>query len=263
LLGSVVGRDNAAAALRETLMAASVEDDGLAIDPARPTTIKTRVVAHAQQVVRTDLETRSPLSPQVEADLVKWICERVSEADAVLISDYGKGVMTGTAATASIDAARREHKPVVVDAKGGHFSKYRGATVIAPNVHDAGEAANIHIEKEEHLREAARRLSDACGGAALLITRGAAGMTLFSVDDPLHVPAETHEVYDVTGAGDTVVAVLAVALGRNVPLPDAVRLANLAAGIVVGKVGTATVTLAELEGHPAVARATAGGQRCP
>jgi rfaE bifunctional protein kinase chain/domain len=247
LLGGVVGDDTSGATLRESLTAAGVEADGLAIDPLRPTTTKTRVVAHAQQVVRTDSETRGPLPPQIEAELVGWVRGRMSEADTLLISDYGKGVLSGAAAPASIDAARREGKPVVVDAKGVHYSKYRGATVITPNVRDAAQAANIHIEQEEHLREAARRLSAACGGAALLITRGAAGMTLFSVDHPLHVPAEAHEVYDVTGAGDTVVAVLAVALGRNVPLPDAVRVANAAAGIVVGKVGTSAVTLGELE----------------
>jgi D-glycero-beta-D-manno-heptose-7-phosphate kinase len=251
LLGGVVGDDPAAAALRETLTTADVQTDGIATDPQRPTTTKTRVIAHAQQVVRTDSETRDPPSAQLEADLVDWVRSCVPEADALLISDYGKGVVSAEVAKGSIEAARGAGKPVVVDAKGIHYSNYSGATVITPNAQDAGRAANVHIEGEEDLREVARRLSEACGGAALLITRGAAGMTLFSVEHPLHVPAETHEVYDVTGAGDTVVAVLAVALARNVPLPDAVGLANAAAGIVVGKVGTSTVALAELERHVA------------
>jgi rfaE bifunctional protein kinase chain/domain len=247
LLGGIVGSDPAAAALRETLTAAGIDADGLVVDSERPTTTKTRVIAHAQQVVRADAETRSPPPAEVESGLVGWLEGRIGEADALLISDYGKGVVSATVARASIDAARAAGKPVVVDAKGIHYSNYRGATVITPNVHDAGRAANVHIEDEDHLREAARRLSEACGGAALLITRGASGMTLFSVDHPIHVPTEAKEVYDVTGAGDTVVAVIAVALGRDLPLPDAVRLANAAAGKVVGKVGTSTVTLAELE----------------
>ena len=249
LLAGVVGEDAAASALREALTTAGVQLDGVATDPQRPTTTKTRVIAHAQQVVRTDSETRSPPPGKVEADLVDWVRSQISEADALLISDYGKGVVSPAVAKGSIDAARGASKPVVVDAKGIHYSNYRGATVITPNLQDAGRAANVHIEKEEDLREAARRLTEACGGAALLITRGAAGMTLFSVEHPLDVPAETQEVYDVTGAGDTVVAVLAVALARDVPLPDAVGLANAAAGIVVGKVGTSTVALSELEGH--------------
>lgn len=247
LLAGVVGDDAPAEALLGALADTGVERAGLMAEPGRPTTTKVRVVAHAQQVVRADSESRNPLPDDLETGLINWVRDGMADADALLISDYGKGVVSDAVAKASIDAARELDKPVVVDSKGIHYSKYRGATVITPNVHDAEKAANVHIEGEEHLREAAKRLSDACGGAALLITRGAAGMTLFSVEHPLHVPAEAQDVYDVTGAGDTVVAVLAVALGRGMALPDAVRLANAAAGIVVGKVGTSTVTLAELE----------------
>ena len=246
-LGGIVGDDAAGAALRAGLTEGGVETSGLAVDPDRPTTTKTRVIAHAQQVVRTDSELRSEPPPALADELAGWVRERFPAADALLISDYGKGVVSETLANAAIEAASDAGKPVIVDSKGVHYSKYRGATVITPNVHDAGKAANVHIEDEDHLREAARRLTEVCDGAALLITRGAAGMTLFSVDHPLHVPTEAQEVFDVTGAGDTVVAVLAVALGRGVALPDAVRLANAAAGIVVGKVGTSSVTLAELE----------------
>lgn len=247
LLGGLVGEDSGARDLREALTASGVESDGLVADPARSTTRKTRVIAHAQQVVRTDAESRTPIADEPARRLGDWVRERLTEADAVLISDYGKGVVSEPVAEACIAEARGAGKPVVVDSKGTHYSKYRDATVITPNVQDAGRAANVHIENEEHLREAARRISEVCGGAALLITRGADGMTLFSVEHPLHVPAEAHEVYDVTGAGDTVVAMLAVALGRGRSLPEAVRLANAAAGIVVGKVGTSTVTLGELE----------------
>ena len=134
----------------------------------------------------------------------------------------------------------------MVDPKGIDYGNYRGATVLTPNAHDAGQAANVHIEGDDDLLKAARRLSELCGDAALLVTRGAAGMSLFASDGRIDVPAQARAVYDVTGAGDTVVAVLAVALGRGVPLPEAVDLANAAAGIVVGKVGTSTVTLDEI-----------------
>jgi D-beta-D-heptose 7-phosphate kinase/D-beta-D-heptose 1-phosphate adenosyltransferase len=164
----------------------------------------------------------------------------------VVISDYRKGVVSAAVAQGIIAAAAAAGKPVVVDPKGLDYANYRGATVITPNAHDAAQAANVHMESEDDLLKAARRLSELCGDAALLVTRGAAGMTLFAGNGRIEVPAEARAVYDVTGAGDTVVAVLAVALGRGLPLADAVGLANTAAGIVVGKVGTSTVTLEEL-----------------
>ena len=246
LLGGAVGDDPAAAAVRDALTATGVEPSGLVVDRSRPTTTKTRVIAHAQQVVRTDLEDRAPLPPAVEAELLDWVRHRLPEADAVVISDYRKGVVSPAVAQGVIEVARRAGKPVVVDPKGIDYANYRGATVLTPNAHDAGLAANVHIEGDDDLLKAARRLSELCGDAALLVTRGAAGMSLFASDGRIDVPAQARAVYDVTGAGDTVVAVLAVALGRGVPLPEAVDLANAAAGIVVGKVGTSTVTLDEI-----------------
>ena len=242
----VVGDDTGGAALREAMRETGVNQECVILDSARPTTTKVRVIAHSQQVVRTDSETRDALAPELEERVCAEVADRIAASQALLISDYGKGVVSERVARSAIDAARKHEVPVVVDSKGLHYSRFRGATVITPNVQDAERASRIHIEGEEHLREAARRLSEDCGGAALLITRGAAGMTLFSVDHPLHVPAQAREVYDVTGAGDTVVAVLAVALAKGAELPDAVRLANAAAGVVVGKVGTSTVTLEEL-----------------
>ena len=247
LLGGVVGADPAAEHLRAALQAAGLETEGLVVDPGRPTTTKTRVIAHSQQVVRADAEDRSPLSPEVESRLVEWAAGRLGEADAVVLSDYAKGVVSSGLARRVIELAHEHEKPVVVDPKGIDYAKYRGATVITPNAHDAGRAANVHVHDYDDLLEVARRLSASCDGAALLVTRGAAGMTLFTNAHPVDIPAEAQAVYDVTGAGDTVVAVLAVALARSLPLEEAVRLANAAAGIVVGKVGTATVTLEELE----------------
>lgn len=246
LLCGVVGADAAAGVVREAAVRAGVDVAGLAVDSGRPTTTKTRVIAHAQQVVRTDAEDRSPLAAEVEDRLVDWARERVGEADAVAISDYAKGVVSDRVAAAVIEAARAAGRPVVVDPKGLRYEKYRGATLITPNADDAARAANVHLEGEGDLVEAARRLAEASGGARLLVTRGAAGMSLFGDGEPLQIPAEARDVYDVTGAGDTVVAVLAAALGAGIALEDAVRLANSAAGIVVGKVGTATVGADEL-----------------
>jgi D-glycero-beta-D-manno-heptose-7-phosphate kinase len=246
-LAGVVGDDPGAAALRATLLSAGVRADDLVVDKSRPTTSKTRVIAHAQQVVRTDHETRDPLSEQVESALIARVQERLAQADVLVLSDYRKGVVSERLAQAVISAAASSNKAVIVDPKGLDYAKYRGATVITPNALDAGQAANVHIEGEDDLLEAARRLSSRCDGAALLVTRGAHGMTLFADRDPVHFPARAQEVYDVTGAGDTVVTALAIGLARGQGLVEAVELANAAAGIVVSKVGTSTVTLEELE----------------
>jgi rfaE bifunctional protein kinase chain/domain len=245
-LQGVVGDDPAASALRDALEVAGVDTGDLVLDRSRPTTTKTRVIAHSQQVVRTDHEVSDPLPTVVEELLLDRVYDRIGQADAVVLSDYRKGVVSETVARRVIDAAVASGKPVVVDPKGLDYTKYRGATVITPNANDAGQAANVHIEGDQDLLEAANRLSAACDGAALLVTRGAAGMTLFSGAGRLDVPTRARDVYDVTGAGDTVVAMLAVALGRDRTLEQAVALANATAGIVVGKVGTSTVTLEEL-----------------
>jgi D-beta-D-heptose 7-phosphate kinase/D-beta-D-heptose 1-phosphate adenosyltransferase len=247
VLGGVVGADLPADRLREALREHGVGTDGLVVDPKRPTTTKTRVIAHSQQVVRTDAEDRSPLAPPLEGELLEWAASTLPQVDSVVLSDYAKGVVSGTLARRLVELCREAGKPVVVDPKGTDFAKYSGATVITPNAHDAGRAANVHVHDYDDLLEVARRLTTVCDGAGLLVTRGAAGMTLFGPDGPADILAEAHEVYDVTGAGDTVVAVLAVALGQGMSLERAVRVANAAAGIAVEKVGTATVTAEELE----------------
>jgi len=246
-LVGVVGTDGTAEGLRDALAEKRVGAEDIVVDANRSTTLKTRVIAHAQQVVRTDYESLEGLSDEVESELIAAIRRRMESADVLILSDYGKGVIGDTVAAAAIGAATKLGKPIVVDSKGRSYEKYRGATVLTPNVHDAGLAANIRIASDSDLAEAAAKLSQATDGAALLITRGAAGMSLFWNGEPIHIPTEAREVYDVTGAGDTVVAVLGAALGAGLSLPDAVRQANAAAGIVVGKVGTSTVSLAELE----------------
>ncbi len=246
VLVGVVGDDEEASDLRRTLVDLDGDRAGLVVDPQRRTTAKTRVIANAQQVVRTDRESREDLTPEIEDGVRAAISELLESADVVVLSDYRKGVVTAAVAAATIERARDLGKPVVVDSKGTDFAKYEGATVITPNAGDAGRAANVRIETDADLELAASRIAELCGSAALLITRGAAGMSLFHAGGRFDVRAEAHEVFDVTGAGDTVVAVLAAALGSGFELVDAVRLANAAAGIVVGKVGTATVSLDEL-----------------
>lgn len=246
-IAGLIGDDAAGGALCETLSSAGVSTADLVVDRGRPTTSKTRIVAHAQQVVRADHEDRSPPSAAIEDELVRRAGQRVGEVEAVVISDYRKGVITARVAQAVIEAAADRRTPVVVDPKGLDYRFYRGATVLTPNLHDAALTANVHVDTESDLVEVARRLSEACDGAALLITRGAHGMSLFDGGERFDVPTVARDVYDVTGAGDTVVAMLAVALGRGWSLVEAVRLANAAAGVVVGKIGTSTVTLAEVQ----------------
>jgi D-beta-D-heptose 7-phosphate kinase/D-beta-D-heptose 1-phosphate adenosyltransferase len=245
-LGGVTGCDAAGEELRRCIAAMRLPVDGLIEDAQRPTTKKSRIVAHNQQVVRLDVEVRRPIPAEAEERLLAWVRTQLPKADACLISDYAKGVVTNRVAESVIAIARSQGRPVVVDPKQRSLTRFRGATVITPNVHEAEHALHREIRSEEDVHEAGRLLMAAVEGS-VLITRGAEGMTLFRPDAaPLHVPAEARRVYDVTGAGDTVAAVLALALGAGVPLEWATRLANSAAGIVVGKLGTATVTVEEI-----------------
>jgi rfaE bifunctional protein kinase chain/domain len=246
LLCSILGDDSAGDRLQSALADCGIDCGGVVVEGGRATTIKTRVIAHSQQVVRTDFEERRAPAEAVEDQLVASIAEAVEEVDAVVISDYAKGVVSPRVARTTIDAARARSIPVVVDPKGRDYAKYCGATVLTPNVLDTERAANIHIETQDDLLEAGRRLRELLDGAQLLVTRGAEGMTLLSAEGAVDIAAEAHDVYDVTGAGDTVVAVLAVALARRVAIEEALRLANAAAGLAVARVGAARITLDEL-----------------
>jgi rfaE bifunctional protein kinase chain/domain len=248
LIGGVVGDDAPATQLREALAERGVDGDGLVTVAGRSTTTKTRVIAHSQQVVRADVEERQAVPSEATDALRRWVDERLGAVDVVVVSDYAKGVVTTELAQAVIDRARRDGTPVVVDPKGSDYAKYAGATVLTPNIAEVKRAANIAPDSFVELGDVARRLADVVPGSALLITRGSEGMSLISDSASADVPATAKDVYDVTGAGDTVVAALAVGLGSGLELEEAVRLANAAAGIVVSKVGTASVTLDELRG---------------
>jgi rfaE bifunctional protein kinase chain/domain len=247
MLGGVIGDDAEGVRLRMLLAARQVDASGLVTESGRPTTTKTRVVAHNQQVVRVDRERTSAISPDSELALLAWAEGHLRGAGACIISDYAKGVVTASLAQGIIAAARAAGVPVVVDPKGTDYSRYRGAAVVTPNLHEAELASRRPARNDVELAGVAGQLSAELAGAALLVTRGAAGMSLFAPGvEPAHVRAEAHQVYDVTGAGDTAITFLALALAAGAPLPLAMRLANRAAGVVVGKVGTATVTLDEL-----------------
>jgi len=243
----VVGTDAAAGRLTHEMERAGVKANGLVADGSRPTTIKSRVVAGSQHVVRFDRESDAPLARAVRGRVIQQIRERLPEADVLLISDYAKGVVGASLVREVLALAARLKKPVTVDPKVQHLTLFRGATVIAPNHHEAAAAARILVRNEADLLRVGQRLLTLLKARAVLITRGEQGMSLFEAGRPVtHIPTFAREVYDVTGAGDTVMAVLTLALAAGAPLRDAAVLANYGAGVVVGKRGTATVSRGEL-----------------
>jgi len=239
--------DAAAARLTHEMERAGVKANGLVADGSRPTTIKSRVVAGSQHVVRFDRESDAPLARAVRERVIQQIRERLPEADVLLISDYAKGVVGASLVREVLALAARLKKPVTVDPKVQHVTLFRGATVIAPNHHEAAAAARILVRDEADFLRVGQRLLARLKARAVLITRGEQGMSLFEVGRAVtHIPTFAREVYDVTGAGDTVMAVLTLALAAGAPMRDAAVLANYGAGVVVGKRGTATVNRGEL-----------------
>jgi len=244
----VVGADAAGDTLRELITGAGMDASGVLSDAARPTTHKTRIVARGQQVVRIDQESRAKVSDSVAKALVEKARAAVAKADGCIVSDYGKGVVSKELVRAVTEAARARNIPVVVDPKRKDFSVYEGATVVTPNLGELEVAVGGPCHTTEEIIEAGRALLPVLGGGAVLVTRGAAGMTLLEPGkEPVHTHARAREVFDVTGAGDTVVGTLALALSVGIPLARAIEIASVAAGLVVSKVGTATVTIDELE----------------
>ncbi len=222
-------------------------DPVLQVAPGRQTTIKTRFVAGNQQLLRADEETLAPVADASLDRLLAAAGEQLGHAGALVLSDYGKGVLPARVTAALIALARQAGVPVVVDPKGADWDRYRGATVVTPNRKELAEAAGLPTASDDEIEAAARRLMDRCGIDTILVTRSQEGMTLVPRDAAVtHLPAQAREVYDVSGAGDTVVATVAAALAAGAPLVEAARLANVAAGIVVGKVGTAAVHVEEL-----------------
>jgi D-beta-D-heptose 7-phosphate kinase/D-beta-D-heptose 1-phosphate adenosyltransferase len=243
----VVGDDEAAKMLRDRFVERKAEIDGIITDPSRPTTRKTRIVAHSQQMVRADREDRSPVSNVVEDRVIAAFSRALPESDAVIVSDYDKGLLTPRALRAVIELAQSRSKIVCLDPKIRNFAHYREVDVITPNQSEAERASGVEITDESSLVAAARRIRDLIACKNVLITRGEHGMSLLDAEDETtHIPTVAREVYDVTGAGDTVIAALTLALASGANLKEAAIIANHAAGLVVGKVGTATVSRDEL-----------------
>ena len=249
LLCSVIGDDSTGETLTEALRAIGVNTDGVMIVPNRPTTIKTRVIAHHQQVARLDRESREEITGEMTQRMIDTITGLFPKIDAILIEDYGKGVVTGELVQAIVSLAHQHGKIVAVDPKTSHFSRYIGVSMLTPNHHEAGASLHMTINTHDDLLFAGKQLLENLKSAYVLITRGEEGMSLFEQHNHMvtHVPTMAHEVYDVTGAGDTVIAALTLGLAAGGDPVDAVLLANAAAGVVVGKVGTATVNQQELE----------------
>lgn len=238
---SVVGADEAGAALAR-LLAESAIDASLHEDAQLATTVKLRVIGRQQQLLRIDFENW-PTHEVLQAKLAEFEA-RVPHCDVVILSDYGKGGLTHIAAM--IERARALGKPVLIDPKGDDYARYAGASIITPNRAELREVVG-RWQDEVDLADRVARLRAELGLDAVLLTRSEEGMTLFTADGAVHEPARAREVYDVSGAGDTVIATLAVMLAAGQSLPEAMRLANRAAGVVVGKLGTATCSLEELK----------------
>lgn len=241
-LCSVIGSDDAGDWIRDRLQSKGLALDGVVIESARPTTKKTRIIAHQQQVVRIDHEEQGAILSKTEDKMIAYLLGELDKIVCLAISDYAKGVVTEKLLSVVLPAAIKAGIPIVVDPKVSHLSLYKGVTLITPNNLEASQASGIEIEDETTLSIAGKQLLDQTGAEAVLITRGEQGMSLFKRDGTItHIPTKAKEVYDVTGAGDTVLSTLALAVAVGAPLASAARLANLAAGIVVGIVGTAAI----------------------
>jgi D-glycero-beta-D-manno-heptose-7-phosphate kinase len=244
----LVGNDAAAERLSHELELAGVKADGLLEDRTRPTTVKSRVVAGSQHIVRFDRENDAPVSRAMRARIIAAVRERLPEAEVLLISDYAKGVVSPGLVREVLALAARHRRLVAVDPKVQHLSLFKRVTVVAPNHHEAAAAARLPLRSEADLLRVGRVLLRRLNTRGVLITRGEQGMSLFEAGKPvIHIPTMAREVYDVTGAGDTVMGALSLALAAGADMREAAVIANAAAGVVVGKRGTATVTRAELE----------------
>jgi len=246
-LAGVVGDDARGEILKTQLRKKGVDCEGVFIDKLRPTTQKTRVIAHHQQVVRIDREVVRPISNQASSDIIDYISQRIKTLDALIIEDYGKGVIVPRLVKAAVRAAKKYKKIITVDPKETHFNFYRGVTTITPNHHEAAAAVGFKITDDDSLQRAGRKLLKKLECETALITLGENGMSLFQNGKPmLKIPTVAQDVFDVSGAGDTVISAYTLARARKASALEAAHLANCAAGIVVGKVGVAGTTAEEL-----------------
>ena len=245
-LVGLIGADGEGRELKGLIAAEAGVRARLIADRTHATTVKTRFVAGQQQLLRADSETEGPPEKRLVRAVVAAARATVARADAVILSDYDKGVIAAEVAAAAIAAARKRGIPVIVDPKGSDWSPYRGATLVTPNRRELEDAVGRRLSGDAAIVSAARALMKCYRLEAVLVTRSAEGMTAVTAREAHHLPAEAREVFDVSGAGDTVVAAVAASLAAGLSLPDAARIANAAAGVVVGKLGTAVAYRSEV-----------------
>lgn len=246
VLIGVVGTDTAGQELARQLARIPTIEARLVQDASRPTTVKTRYVADRQQILRTDIEVRTALGAASADALLQEVAAALPQVDVVILSDYAKGVLHDEVAIRVIQAARQANKKVLVDPKSKSFRKYAGATVLTPNRHELRVATGLECDTDEQVAASAKLILAEGLCDALVVTRGKDGMSVADHGATTHIRTEAREVFDVSGAGDTAVATMALGLAVGGSMIAATRLANVAAGIVVGKIGTATVTTGDM-----------------
>jgi D-beta-D-heptose 7-phosphate kinase/D-beta-D-heptose 1-phosphate adenosyltransferase len=231
----------------DKLAALGADTEGVVKEPKRRTTRKTRIIGANQQMLRIDRENTRDISEQTKAAIIRYVEAKIADTDIMLISDYGKGLLSKSLLQRLIALAKAHQKPIIADPKGLDFSKYAGVTVLTPNKKEAAQASGMDIRDDAALMKAGYRLLETCGIENLLITCGKDGMILFEPGkEPFKIAAQARQVFDVSGAGDTVLSVLGLAMANGLSLKQGAAIANTAAGIVVGKAGTATVSKQEL-----------------
>ena len=246
-LCGVIGADESGRLLLKELGKSRSGRGGVIIDHDRPTTRKSRVIAHNQQIVRYDMEGRQELKGTLQKRLLRYVESRIRELSCIVVSDYAKGVVSAALMTELTRMAALRKIPIIVDPKVEHFSYYKGVTVMTPNHLEATQAAGLHGDDDQTINQAGALIRQRLGCQSVLITRGEKGMSLYEGEGTSwHLPTQARQVYDVTGAGDTVIGTLALALATGANMREAATLANHAAGIVVGMVGTATVSPKQL-----------------
>ena len=242
---SVIGNDSVANELKSLLEKIDVPTSNLVVENNRKTSKKSRLIASQQQVLRYDMESIDDINENSHKQIIQTLEKNIDKYSSIILSDYGKGVLTTNLTKEIIKIANKNNIKVLVDPKGKDYSKYKGSYTLTPNKKEAMEATNIDIKDENSLIEALKSLKTQCSLEVCLVTLSEQGIAIF--DDELTIkPTVAREVYDVTGAGDTVIASIAFALGNNLDIKDAIYFANLAAGVVVGKIGSATTTLDEI-----------------
>ena len=246
----VVGDDEDGRILMAELAKKGINNEGIFIDNKRPTVHKTRIIAHHQQLVRIDKESEDTLQPNIINRIIAFAKNKIKDIDVIILEDYGKGVMVPRLIKEMVSIAKRHKKIVMVDPKLEHLSLYKSVTSITPNRKEAESASGVKIKNLASLKSAGKKLLKLINSESVLITLGEDGMALFGKRNSfIRIPTVAQEVYDVSGAGDTVIAVFSLAVASGATLTEAAHIANIAAGVVVGKLGIAACNKKELESH--------------